>query len=75
MAKKGAIENINLQIQDICNAPLPGLPLDATASTFGKADANASSEDIATGIIQMVLQSIGQSVILAALNSSIKDFI
>lgn len=75
MAKKGAIENINLQIQDICNAPLPGLPLDATASTFGKADANASSEDIATGIIQMVLQSIGQSVILAALNSPIKDFI
>lgn len=75
MAKKGVIENIDLQIKDICNAALPGLPLDATASTFGKANTNSSMEDVAAGIIHMVLQSIGQSVILAALNSSIRDFV
>lgn len=75
MAQRGVIENIDLQIRDICNAPLPGLPLDATASTFGKANTNASMEDVAAGIIHMVLQSIGQSVILAALNSNIKDFV
>lgn len=75
MAEKGIIENIDLQIRDICNTPLPGLPLDATASTFGKASLNASMEDVAPGIIHMVLQSIGQSVILAALNSHIKDFV
>lgn len=75
LALKGDITNINLQIQDICNIPLPGLPLDATASTFGKANANSSQEDVALGIIYMVLQCIGQSVILAALNSDICDFI
>lgn len=75
MARKGVIENIDLQIRDICNTPLPGLPLDATASTFGKATANSSAEDVASGIIHMVLQSIGQSVILAALNSSIRNFV
>ena len=75
MAQKGIVENIDLQIKDICNAALPGLPLNATASTFGKADSNSSLEDVAAGIIHMVLQSIGQSVILAALNSSIKDFV
>lgn len=75
LALKGDITNINLQIQDICNIPLPGLPIDATASTFGKADANSSQEDVALGIIYMVLQCIGQSVILAALNSEIRDFI
>ena len=75
MARKGVIENIDLQIKDICNAPLPGLPLDATASTFGKANTNTSEEDVALGIIHMVLQSIGQSVILAALNTPIKDFV
>lgn len=75
MAEKGVIENIDLQIKGICNTPLPGLPLDATASTFGKASSNASMEDVAAGIIHMVLQSIGQSVILAALNSHIKDFV
>lgn len=75
MAQKGVIENIDLQIRDICNSPLPGLPLDATASTFGKASINASMEDVAAGIIHMVLQSVGQSVILAALNTSVKDFV
>ena len=58
MAQKGIVENIDLQIKDICNA-----------------DSNSSLEDVAAGIIHMVLQSIGQSVILAALNSSIKDFV
>lgn len=75
LALKGDITTINLQIKDICNIPLPGLPLDATASTFGKADANTSHEDVALGIIYMVLQCIGQSVILAALNSDIRDFV
>ena len=31
MAQKGIVENIDLQIKDICNAALPGLPLNATA--------------------------------------------
>jgi len=75
LANQGVIENVDLQIKDICNSALPGLPLDATASTFGKASANASKEDIAAGIVHMVLQSIGQSIILASLNSPIKDFV
>lgn len=75
MAQKGVLENIDLQIMDICNFALPGLPLNATASTFGKASTNSSMEDVAAGIIHMVLQVIGQSVILAALNSHIKDFV
>ena len=72
---KGNISNIDLQIQDICNKPLPGLPLEATASIFGKAAANASMEDVATGIVCMVLQSIGQAAILSALNTNVNDFV
>lgn len=75
MALKGDVKNINLQIQDICNKPLPGLPLDATASNFGKADGTASFNDIASGIIHLVLQSIGQAAILATLDSPIKNFV
>ena len=75
VASRGSPGRGVLQISLICNTPLPGLPLDATASTFGKASSNASMEDVAAGIIHMVLQSIGQSVILAALNSHIKDFV
>lgn len=75
MARKGDITTIDLLIKDICNKPLPGLPLDATASNFGKASANASAEDMAAGIIHMVLQSVGQSAVLSALNSDIRDFV
>lgn len=75
LAQQGSVSSIDLQIQDICNRPLPGLPLDATASIFGKAAANASLEDIAAGIVHMVLQSIGQAAILSSLNSDINDFV
>lgn len=75
LALRGDVTTIDLLIKDICNKPLPGLPLDATASNFGKAGANASAEDIAAGIIHMVLQSVGQSAVLAALNSDIHDFV
>lgn len=49
--------------------------MSATASLFGKADSNASQEDIACGIIYTVLQTIGGAAVLSALNSPIKDFV
>ena len=47
----------------------------APASLFGKADSNASQEDIAKGIIYMVLQTIGGAAVLSALNGPVKDFV
>ncbi len=75
LAKDGDISNINLLIRDISAKPLPGLPMTATASLFSNAKANASREDIACGLIFMVLQSIGSSSILSSLGSGIKDFV
>src|SRR5574344_1035815 len=76
LACKGAISHVNLQIKDICRHDLEGLPLDATASLFGKVtNSNAQEEDVALGLIYMVLQSIGSSAVLSALNSDIKDFV
>ena len=75
LAMKGDIRNINLLIGDISTHPLPGLPMDATASLFSKAQYDAPKEDIALGIIVMVLQTIGSSAILSALNTGIKDFV
>lgn len=75
LAKGGDITNINLQIKDICNQPLPNLPLEATASNFGKAESNAPEKDIATGIVHLVLQAIGSAAHLAGLNSGIKDYV
>jgi type II pantothenate kinase len=75
LALQGDIHNINLLIGDISTHPLPGLPMDATASLFSKAQYDAPKEDLALGIIVMVLQTIGSAAILSSLNSGIKDFV
>jgi type II pantothenate kinase len=75
LAMQGDSSHSNLLIGDISTRPLPGLPMDATASLFSKAQYDAPKEDVALGIITMVLQTIGSAAILSALNSGIKDFV
>lgn len=75
LAKGGDISKINVLISDISAKPIPGLPMDAIASLFGNAQTNASPEDIALGIIWMVLQSICSATVLSAMGSGIKDFV
>lgn len=75
LAKDGDVSKINLLIKDISAKPLPGLPMSAVASLFSNAKTNASREDIAKGLIWMVLQCIGSVTILSSLESGIKDFV
>ncbi len=75
LAQNGDLSRINVLISDISANPLPGLPMDAIASLFGNAKSNASPEDIALGLIWMVLQSICSASILSSLGSGIKDFV
>ena len=75
LAEVGSLDGIDLRIRDITPHPLPGLPLDVTASIFGKADTNARAEDIALGILHMVLQTVGQGAVFASMNSGIHDIV
>ena len=76
MASHGDISHINLQIKDISKGLIEGLPMHATASLFGKAvSGNATDEDIAKGIICMVLETIGSCAVLSQINEGIKDFV
>ena len=75
LAKDGDVSKINLLIKDVSAKPLPGLPMSAVASLFSNAKTNASREDIAKGLIWMVLQCIGSATILSSLESGIKDFV
>ena len=75
LAKQGNVRNIDLTIGDISAQPLPGLPMDTTASNFARAQSDASKEDIAAGIIKMVLQSIGSAAWLASLGSDSRNFV
>lgn len=75
MAMHGDISNVNLMIGDISAQPLPGLPMDVTASLFGKAKTDAVKDDIAVGLIHTVLQTIGSAAVLSALNTDIREFV
>ena len=75
LAKQGNISNVNLMIGDISAHPLPGLPMNVTASLFGKAQTDAAKEDIAVGLIHTVLQTIGSAAVLSALNTDIREFV
>lgn len=75
LAMQGDISHINLLIGDISAQPLPGLPMEATASIFARAQNDAAKEDIACGIIAMVLQSIGSAAVLAAQGTDCRDMV
>ena len=75
LAETGDVSHINVLIKDISANPLPGLPMDAIASLCGNTKSNASPEDIAIGLIWMVLQSVCSASILSSLGSGIKDFV
>ncbi len=76
MATHGDTSHVNLQIKDISNGDIEGLPMHATASLFGKAvGGNANDQDIAKGLIYMVLETIGSCAVLSQVNSDFKDFV
>lgn len=75
MAVRGDVSRINLLIGDISARPLPGLPMNAVASLFGNARSDAAREDVALGLIWMVLQSVGQSAVLASIGSDIREYV
>ena len=75
LAMQGNTKNVHLLIGDISAEPLPNLPMDATASILAKAQSDAAKEDIAAGIISMVLQTIGSAAWLSSRGSDIRDFV
>ena len=75
MAMRGDVSAVDLQIKDISRTEIPGLPYGVTASNFGKAEANAEPDDVAAGIVNMILQAIGSAANFVARNTDIRDFV
>ena len=75
LAMQGDVSHVHLRIGDISPNPLPGLPMNATASLFAHAKNDAAKEDIAAGLISMVLQSIGSAAVLAAQGTDCRDMV
>lgn len=75
LAEKGSLSNIDLEIGDVSKEALPNLPLDVTATNFGKASPDSRPEDIAAGLVNLVLQNIGVMAHLAGKGFGIRTFV
>ena len=65
LAAEGDVANIDLTVGDITRNSHPSLPLDITAANFGNVSDTASPSDFAAGVVNMVLQSIGTTAVMA----------
>lgn len=76
LADVGFLDKINLRISDICDDKVDGLRDDTTASLFAKVlNQTPNKNDIAVGIVHMVLETIGSAAVLSQINSGFKDFV
>lgn len=75
IAEKGSHGNVNIMLSDVATNRIEGLPMDITVSNFGKIDSDASREDIASGLINLVLENIIQTGCLMAVNMNIKTVV
>lgn len=75
LAERGSLAEIDLTVGDVSKEPLPGLPLDTTVTNFGKVNGHPTPQDVALGLINMVLQNIGVMAYLAGSGRGIKTFV
>ncbi len=74
-AEGGDLLNVDLTIGDISKSEIPGLPMNITASNFGKVNDDLSKEDMVLGVFNTVYQAIGTMSVLAARNCGLKDIV
>ena len=65
LSNQGDIAKIDLNVGDITHQGYSTLPLDITAANFGNVSDDATHSDIATGIVNMIFQSIGTIAVMA----------
>lgn len=66
LAETGDLNNVDLTVQDISKAEIPGLEPDTTASNFGKLNDLVTPPDLALGIVNLVFQSVATAAVMAA---------
>lgn len=76
MADGGDLSQIDLRISDITkNGTLSELARDLTAANFGNVSDLASREDIASGLLNMVFETVGMISIFGARSCGVKNIV
>ncbi|MDR1430069.1 MAG: pantothenate kinase [Spirochaetaceae bacterium] len=75
LASSGDLKNVDLLIEDIADTDIGYLYKEVTAANFGKISDNASREDLALAILNMVYQVIGMLASFAARSRNLNTVI
>ncbi|MBQ7847673.1 MAG: type II pantothenate kinase [Clostridia bacterium] len=76
LAKDGDLSRIDLRVSDLTGKKDQfGLPLNMTASNFGKVSDLADKSDRALGLFNMVFETVGMMAVFAARSKDIKDIV
>lgn len=75
LANLGNLKNVDLSVSDITIDKLEGLTPETTASNFGNINDLATNNDIALGILNLVLQTIGMTASFASKITEINDIV
>lgn len=75
LALDGNTTNVDLTIGDISNGDMPGLPVDLTASNFGKIKKEHSKNDLAAGMYNMIFQTMGTMMVMASRITGINNIV
>lgn len=76
MAKDGDLKNVDLRISDMTPPnTLSELSRDLTASNFGNLSDIATKNDIASGLLNMVLETVGMISVFGSRSCGVKDII
>ena len=73
LAARGRPEKVDLLMGDICKVDLPNLQRDMTAANFGHVAPDAAPEDIALGLVTLVLQSAGLAASFTLRGKDVRD--
>jgi type II pantothenate kinase len=74
-AQGGHLGTVDLTVGDIAGGPIDGLPASATASNFGKVSDDATDEDKALALVNLVCQTIGVVAVSAARGCGYTDIV
>ncbi|MBR2550999.1 MAG: pantothenate kinase [Clostridiales bacterium] len=75
MATSGDVLKCDLTIGDITKNGVTGLPMNVTASNFGKAADDLTREDKMAGVFNLVYQAVGTVAVMASRQCSLKDIV
>jgi len=75
IASSGDVLKCDLTIGDITKNAITGLPMNVTASNFGKAADDLSREDKMAGVFNLVYQAIGTVAVMASRQCGLKDIV